>query len=446
MDISLKTTDGEIGQEGVGDGLRVKIIGVGGAGTNTVDRLQLGEQGKARLAAINTDAQALASSPIPEKLMIGRGVTRGLSTGGEPELGRKAAENDIPSILNMVSGMDLVFILVGLGGGTGSGVAPVVARLAREQGALVVAFATLPFSLEGGRRLEIAETALGELRLVSDAVIPLPNDLLLQQTEENATVLDAFAQADDWIGRGVGSICAMLFQTGLINVDFATLKKAFCVQGGKTIFGLGRGEGEDFVDKALQDLALCPLLHTPEYARKADRLLVNIIGGTDLGIAHVNRVMAAVTERFGSKADTVLGAVIDEDMRSTVEICVIGTTDVGGGRYVRQPVKSYAPKTISKPIGPRLDLEEAPAPAKKDNGYEPLPELDSVDLTETRAPQVHQSKLKKADELAAIDQEEFLFVSEEEQRGYFDKTDRNLFDGEDLDVPTYLRRGLRVTL
>ncbi len=468
MDISLKTTDGEIGETGVGDGLRVKIIGVGGAGTNTVDRLQFGEQGQARLAAINTDAQALASSPIPEKLMIGRSVTRGLSTGGEAELGRKAAENDVSSILNMVSGMDLVFILVGLGGGTGSGAAPVVARQARDQGALVVAFATLPFSLEGGRRLEIAEAALGELRLVCDAVIPLPNDLLLQQAEENATVLDAFTQADDWIGRGVGSICAMLFQTGLINVDFATLKKAFCVQGGKTLFGLGRGEGGDFVEKALQDLALCPLLHTPEYARKADRLLVNIIGGTDLGIGHVNRVMAAVTERFGSKADTVLGAVIDDNLQSTVEICVIGTTDVGGGRYVRQPVKSYAakPKPPESPQGrpidkaqggpaaPKLDLEETSAPDNRESDYEPLPELDSVRphdgaqgrSTETRMPQVHQSKLKKTEANDGTDQEEFLFVSEEEQRGYFDKTDRNLFDGEDLDVPTYLRRGIRVTL
>lgn len=434
----LENISNDLNTESRSAGLRVKIIGVGGAGTNTVDRLQLDTETRPALAAINTDAQALASSPIPEKVMIGRSVTRGLSAGGEPEQGRKAAEADTSAILNMVSGMDLVFILAGLGGGTGSGAAPVVARMAREQGALVVAFVTLPFTLEGGRRHQVAGDALAELRAVSDAVIPLPNDLLLQQADENATVLDAFEKADSWIGGGVRSICAMLFQTGLINVDFATLKKAFCVQGGKTLFGLGRGEGEGFVDKALQDLAMCPLLHTPEYARKADRLLVNIIGGTDLGIAHVNSIMAAVTERFGSKADTVLGAVIDDSLHAHVEICIIGTTDVGGGRVFRKSARSYAnpPASSSRPAA--TPAASQPAPLARD---EPLPELDSLDT-----PRVHQSKLRSKGESEAIAQDEFLFVSEDEQRGYFDKTDRNLYEGEDLDVPTYLRRGIRVVL
>ncbi|WOO43558.1 cell division protein FtsZ [Rubellicoccus peritrichatus] len=436
MEDCLKATDTDLASQSM-DGLRIKIIGVGGAGTNTVDRLQLHESGRAQLAAINTDAQALAGSPIPEKVMIGRSVTRGLSAGGSPEMGRKAAEADSAAILNLVSGMDLVFILVGLGGGTGSGAAPIVARAARDQGALVVTFATQPFSLEGGGRLQIAEEALGELRLVSDAVIPLPNDLLLQQAEEDATVLDAFEQADAWIGCGVRSICSMLFETGLINVDFATLRKAFCAQGGKTLFGLGRAEGDDFVDKALEDLAMCPLLHTPEYARKADRLLVNIIGGTDLGIAHVNKIMAAVTERFGSKADTVLGAVIDDSLRRAVEICVIGTTDVGGGgRYVRKSAKSL----VKKP--------KPPAPPPFAETQEAEPQLINIDTGSSKkpSPRVHQSKLRRSKEDYLIDQEEFLFVSEQEQRGYFDKTDRNLFEGEDLDVPTYLRRGIRVSL
>lgn len=437
MEDCLKTTDTDLASQSM-DGLRIKIIGVGGAGTNTVDRLQLHESGKAQLAAINTDAQALAASPIPEKVMIGRSVTRGLSTGGSVELGKKAAETDSAAILNLVSGMDLVFILVGLGGGTGSGAAPIVARAARDQGALVVAFATQPFSLEGGGRLEVAEEALGELRRHSDAVIPLPNDLLLQQAAEDATVLDAFEQADAWIGCGVRSICSMLFETGLINVDFATLRKAFCAEGGKTLFGLGRAEGDDFVEKALEDLAMCPLLHTPEYARKADRLLVNIIGGTDLGIAHVNKIMAAVTERFGSKADTVLGAVIDDSLRRAVEICVIGTTDVGGrGSYVRKPSKTL----VNKPKPP------APKPFPEIEEREPeLSISDKGSRSKSSSPRVHQSKLRRSKEDMLIDQEEFLFVSEQEQRGYFDKTDRNLFEGEDLDVPTYLRRGIRVSL
>lgn len=436
MENILKATQTDFAGQSA-DGLRVKIIGVGGAGTNTVDRLQLDQQTKAKLAAINTDAQALSDSPISEKVMIGSGVTRGLSAGGSAELGRKAAEADMPAILNMVSGINLVFILAGLGGGTGSGAAPVIARKAHEQGALVVAFATMPFSLEGPGRMEVAESALAELRAIADAVIPLPNDLLLQQSEDDATVLDAFGLADDWIGRGVRSICAMLFETGLINVDFATLKKAFCANGGKTLFGLGSAEGDNFVKDALESLAMCPLLHTPGYARKADRLLVNIIGGTDLGIAHVNQIMEAVTERFGSKADTVLGAVIDDSKQKAVEICVIGTTDVGGGRYMKKVSRSY-----NVPTQPAASL---PGPKEQSEAL-PLEVLTASTYKPVGNPRVHTSKLRTKEENALVDQEEFLFVSEEEQRGCFDKTERNLFEGEDLDVPTYLRRGIRIAL
>lgn len=428
MDAFSKNRDKDLGEQ-LADGLRVKIIGVGGAGMNTVDRLQLNQPSRVSLTAIDTDAQKLAVSPIGDTVMIGRSVTRGLSTGVSADLGRKAAEADSGAILNQVSGMDLVFIFLGLGGGTGSGAAPVVARAAREQGALVVVFATMPFSLEGSGRMEIAEAALSELRAESDAVIPLPNDLLLQQAPEGATVLSAFELADSWIGRGVSSICSMLFETGLINVDFATLKKAFCAQSGKTLFGLGSGEGDNFVKDALESLAMCPLLHTPGYARKADRLLVNIIGGTDLGIGHVNQIMAAVTERFGSKAETVLGAVINDSLQKSVEICVIGTTELGGGRYLRPSRQKHYGASTEVPTQPVDTADEA-----------------TPSLVTANSRRVHTSKLKAQGAEPLIDQEEFQFVSEEEQRGYFGKTERNLFDGEDLDVPTYLRQGIRIVL
>ncbi|MBC2595376.1 cell division protein FtsZ [Ruficoccus amylovorans] len=417
---------GELSEEST----RIKIIGVGGAGTNAVDRLQLDRSGSVKLAAINTDAQALASSPLPEKLMIGRKVTRGLSTGGESELGKKAAEGDADAIRNLLRGMDLIFLLVGLGGGTGSGAASVVAKLAAEEGALVIAFVTLPFTIEGAKRHQQAEDALGDLRKTCDAVIPLPNDLLMQMLDDKATVLDAFAQADIWIDRGVRSICTMLSQTGLINLDFATLRKAFCNQGGKTLFGLGHGEGEDCVAAAIEDLKSCPLLNLPEYARKADRLLVNIVGGTDLGIRQVNEIMSVVTEQFGSRENTILGAVIDESLQNTVEICVIGTTDVAGSRYVRQVTRKSAPAPAATPAFEDEEPEE--------------PLLRTASATQTVHP-VHRSKLKKTVGADGIEsQEEFLFVSEEEQRGYFEKTERNLYEGEDLDVPTYLRRGVRI--
>ena len=207
--------------------IAIKVIGLGGAGANAVDRLKMENLDRLRLAAINTDLQALSASPLQEKVLIGASVTRGLGAGGDPDLGREAAEQDREKIEAVVTGCDLVFLVVGMGGGTGSGAAPLVAEIASEKGALVIAFVTLPFSFEGGRRQKQAEEGLVELRRHCDAVIPLPNDVLLQEAEEGETALDSFARADAWIGRGVRSIWAMMFRTGLINLDFATLRQAF---------------------------------------------------------------------------------------------------------------------------------------------------------------------------------------------------------------------------
>ena len=305
--------------------LRIKIIGVGGAGNNAVDRLKLDNLGQVGLAVVNTDTKTLSVSPIQEKLMIGRGLTRGMSAGGEADIGRQAAEADRAMIDKMVDGVDLVFLLAGLGGGTGSGATPIVAEAAATAGAVVVAFVTQPFTREGQRRHKQAEDALVLLRQHCHAVITLPNDVLLQQVDESSTVMEAFAVADEWMSRGVRAIWSMLFQHGLINVDFATLRSAFRFRGGKTLFGLGQAQGEDCVQAALADLDLCPLLHLPEYkyTRKADSLIVNITGGPGLSLSQVNHIMDTVCEKFGSKENTVLGAVIDDDMHGAIRITVI---------------------------------------------------------------------------------------------------------------------------
>lgn len=418
------------------DDVRVKIVGVGGAGNNTADRMQLDPESKIRLAAINTDVQSLETSPIQEKLMIGRSITRGLSAGGDAEVGRKAAEAECDAIGKIIQGMDIIFLCAGLGGGTGSGAAPVVAQIAAEQGALVIAFVTLPFTMEGARRQQQSEFSLNELRKVCHAVMPLPNELLIHDMSENATVLDAFAQADEWVNRGVKSICAMLFQTGLINLDFAMLKQVFANRGGKTLFGLGRGEGEGYVNKAIDDLAICPLLHTPEFARRADSLLVNIVGGTDLSIHEVNTVMTHVTEKFGSQANTVMGAVIDDSYQQFLEICVIGTTDMEGRNYVHTKQKV---------------MRHEPAAAIPMNEEESSSDPNELVLTTASAKQkatrkrAHSSKLRKQ-EVVFDDQPEFLFIMEDEHRGYFERTDKNMFAGEDLDVPTYMRKKIKLHL
>jgi cell division protein FtsZ len=412
--------------------IAIKLVGVGGAGSNAVDRLKMENLERLQLAVINTDYQALASSPVQDKVLIGMSVTRGLGAGGDPDLGREAAEADREKVAAVVKDCDLVFLVTGMGGGTGSGASPIVAEIASEAGALVIAFVTMPFSFEGGRRLKQAEEGLRALRQVCDAVIPLPNDVLLQEAAENETVLDSFARADEWIGRGVKSIWSMLFKTGLINLDFATLRQAFQHRGGKTLFGLGEGQGENAVADALASLKLCPLLHTPEFSRKADRLLVNITGGTDLTLPKVNELMTAIAEQFGRDSHIIMGAVIDEDLAGRVEMCVIGTSDMGGRSM---PPRRPMPAARSK----------VPVPASGTEVAAPVPVSVGAAAADESPKKATAAAAAAAAAAAKIAQEEFGF-GEVESRGYFEKTERNLFDGQDLDVPTYLRRGIKITI
>lgn len=407
--------------------IAIKVVGVGGAGGNAVDRLKMENLERLQLAVLNTDNQALASSPVQEKVLLGANITRGLGAGGDPELGRVAAESDQGKITEVIKECDLIFLMAGMGGGTGSGAMPTIAELASESGALVVAFVTMPFSFEGGRRCKQAEEGLKNLRSVCDAVIPLPNDILLQEGKDDTTVLDAFACADEWMGRGVKSIWAMLFKTGLINLDFASLRQAFQYRGGKTLFGLGTGAGINAAAAAMENLSLCPLLHTSENARRADHLLVNIIGGTDLTLPRVNELMHDITAKFGRNSHIIMGAVIDEDMHERVDICVIGTTEMSGSRRQAATHRSTPPLPARRHVAipqPEVRRSTPPIPANASSSAE----------------------IEEAEELALkADQDEFGF-GEHESRGSFEKTGRNLYQGHDLDVPTYMRKGIKISI
>lgn len=413
--------------------IAIKLVGVGGAGSNAVDRLKMENLERLQMAVINTDYQALSSSPVQDKVLIGTSVTRGLGAGGDPELGREAAEADREKIAAVVKGCDLIFLVAGMGGGTGSGSLPIVAETASAAGALVIAFVTMPFSFEGGRRVKQAEEGLAAIRRCCDAVIPLPNDVLLQEAEEGETALDSFARADEWMGRGVRSIWSMLFRTGLINLDFSTLRQAFSQRGGKTLFGLGAGAGGNAVTDAIENLKMCPLLHTPEFSRKADRLLVNIVGGTDLTLPRVNEIMTAVTDQFGRDSHVIMGAVIDESMQQRVEICVLGTTDIIGRGVVPRRPQNLA----------RGRASVSPPPAEDVKGKSGPPMAPGAEAKAPAAPA--ELPLVMAVPGKPVAQDEFTF-GELESRGFFDKTDRNLFEGQDLDVPTYLRKGIRVVI
>lgn len=411
-------------------GLKIKVIGLGGAGTNAIDGLELEGLESVALAAVNTDAQALANSPVAGKLLIGRSVTRGLSAGGEVDIGRAAAKADREELSALVEGMDLVILVVGLGGGTGSALAPVLADLAIQSNALVLAFATLPFSFEGARRKQIAEESLGELRKIVHGLVPLPNDVLLQESEENSSVLGAFSVADQWIGRGVQSICSMLLKTGLINQDFSSLRAVFSDPGGKTIFGIGHSEGAESIEEALEDLAICPLLHLGDRPSSLDRLLVNVIGGADLQITQIQHIVSEVSKRFGSREDIVFGAVIDEQRAGSVEICLLGKSglEANSGTGSAGSGEKLFPEKEDEVLPPSLNLEPQVA---KDNKV-------------PRA--VHKSKLRRRKKESPADQDEFTFIEMDAHRGYFDNTDRNLYKDEDLDIPTYLRKGIKIKI
>lgn len=431
--------------------LRVKVIGVGGAGGNAVDRLRMNDPGAMELAVVNTDFKTLDASPLTEKVMIGRSVTGGLSAGGEAEMGRRAAEADRAELARLIEGVDLVFILAGLGGGTGSGAAPVLAEIATETGALVVSFVNMPFSREGSRRMRQAEDALVSLRQACACVIVLPNDLIVQQAEGDPTLLEALAIADDWIRRGVLAICSMILESGLINVDFATLRESLHYRGGKAIFGVGEGGGDGFVDSALRDLERCPLLHLPDnrFVRKTDSLILSIRGGPDMPLSEVYRIMDFVGERFGCKDNTVLGATIDGSLQGQVHITVIGTVDVVGGH--RRPFRPFAANPPRhQPVAPKAPSVPAPAAAEASGEKPSLPAEDAdAPPTVAKVDAARSSKemapLPRRGREKGEGQAEFEFLADED-RGYFEKTKENLYEGQDLDVPTYIRKGVRVVV
>lgn len=407
--------------------VRVKVIGLGGGGSNVLAGIDRDRYPQVEYIAVNTDSQALAQSPLTQKVLLGRSVTRGLGAGGDPEIGRKAVEADRAALEALVAGVDLLILVTGLGGGTGTAAAALIAEFAAKTEAVVLTFATLPFTFEGARRRAVSSEGLAELRGKTHGLIPVPNDLLLQEEEETDTALSAFAVADKWIGQGIHSLCAMLFETGVINQDFSALRKLFQGRGGKTIFAIGAANGGDFVEDAFNHLAQCPLLHAAERPSQLDRILVHLVAGPEVGLAKIQGVITRISEQFDSSEDIIFGAVIDPRFAESMEICLIGKVEL----------ESSA---------------ESPSDAHPRGGREPMETEGGLGLEEAKheapkKPVVHISKLLgKKKKQPDTDQDEFLFVDMEAQRGYFEQTDQNLYNNEDLDVPTFLRRGIKIKL
>lgn len=310
----------------------IKVVGIGGGGTNAVNRMvECGVSGVG-FVAMNTDLQVLQSSAADEKLQLGEGLTRGLGAGGDPEIGRNAAEESKQEIKRALEGSDMVFITAGMGGGTGTGAAPIVAQISRELGALTVAVVTKPFSFEGPRRARLADEGIEALRDKVDTIITIPNDRLLSVTEKKATLLEAFRMADDVLRQGVQGISDIITIPGMINVDFADVK-AVMSDAGSALMGIGRATGEHRAVEAAQLAISSPLLETTIDGARG--VLLNITGGSDLTLSEVYEaadvVFKATDER---EANIIFGTVINEDFEGAVQVTVLAT-GFDGSRPIR---------------------------------------------------------------------------------------------------------------
>lgn len=301
----------------------IKVIGCGGSGGNAIHRMISTKIQGVEFIAINTDAQDLHHCQAPQKLHIGKNVTRGLGAGMDPELGRQAAEESRDEIFEMLKGADMVFITSGMGGGTGSGASPIIAEAAREAGALTVAVVTRPFSFEGIQRARIAETALEELKERVDTLITIPNDRLLSIIDRKVSLLNAFEIVDDVLRQAVQGISDLITTPGLVNVDFADVK-AVMKDSGSALMGIGRATGEERAQEAARAAINSPLLEVSINGAKG--VLFNIAGGPDLTMAEVNEAAQIITESIDRDAKVIFGAVIDDKLKKgEVKITVVAT-------------------------------------------------------------------------------------------------------------------------
>ena len=301
---------------------KIKVVGVGGGGCNAVNRMiDAGLQGVAYIA-INTDKQALAKCKAETKLQIGEKLTKGLGAGGNPEIGQKSAEENLEDLSKVITGADMVFITAGMGGGTGTGAAPIVAKVAKDLGILTVGVVTRPFTFEGKKRGEHAELGIKFLKKYVDSLVIVPNDKLLETVEENTSLLEAFEMADEVLKQGIQGISELIINDALINLDFADVTTVMKDRG-IAHMGVGKGSGEDRVAQAVKDAIESPLLETSIDGAKA--VLINVTGGYDLGMLEANEAASEIEKAADSNAIIIFGAAIKEDIKDEIFITVIAT-------------------------------------------------------------------------------------------------------------------------
>jgi cell division protein FtsZ len=367
---------------------KIKVVGVGGAGGSAIKRMMEHKIHGIEFVAINTDAQALHHNSAPTKIHIGKTTTRGLGAGMDPEVGRKAAEEDADEIRDVLKDSDMVFVTGGLGGGTGTGAMPLVAEIARDLGALTVAVVTRPFSFEGAQRKTFADQGYGELVDNVDTIITIPNDRLLQIIDKKTSLLESFKVVDDVLRQGIQGIAELITVPGLINVDFADVK-AIMKDQGTALMGIGRGTGENRAVEAAKTAIDSPLLELPIDGAKG--ILFTITAGNSVSMFEVNEAARIITQSADPNAKIIFGAVIDETLKDEIKVTVVATGFGKGGvrppkkvtmatsmpfeMPMQQPTPAPAPQPAPAPM-PKPQVS-APKPMPTSRPAQPAPSQDT---------------------------------------------------------------------
>jgi len=450
--------------DALADTLPVKVVSVGGAGLNALDRIVLDGLEKASVVAINTDVQSLTSSVAAHKVQLGRTRTRGLGTGGDPELGYEAAVESADEIREALTDTRMVFVCAGLGGGTGSGAAPYVAHLAREAGALVIAFVTLPFTFEGKRRATQAREALGRLNEIAHSVICFENDRMGDLVAPQAGIHHAFAMADTTISTSVRSVVNLIQRPGLIRIGFDDLLAALRVRNGRCLFGFGESDSDNRAHDALTQALKNPLMDRGRMLADATNVLVQVSGGAGMTLSEVEVLMQELGRHVNEQTQILFGAVVDGKLGDRLTVTIISSlaTDedlISESRdgatlsnvFAQPPVHEQHPPpqihiepvAAMEPVAHEESISfEQPVAAQATPAAESMPgESEPLPVTP------HKKAVPHTDEKAAaksVPAKQEILQFEPVTRGRFEKSEPTIVEGEDLDVPTYLRKNIKV--
>jgi cell division protein FtsZ len=453
----------------------IKIVSVGGAGLNALDRIVLDGLEGAEVLAVNTDVQSLASSVAAHKVQLGRTVTRGLGAGGDPEVGYQAAFESTEEVREALTGARMIFICTGLGGGTGSGAAPYVAHLAREAGALVLAFATLPFAFEGRRRNAQAREALARLNEIANAVVCFENDQMGDMVAPHAGIHQAFSKADTTISQSVRSIVNLIQRPGLIRIGFDDLLSALRSRNGRCLFGFGESDSDNRAHDALAQALKSPLMDRGRTLADAARVLVQVAGGPGMTLSEVEIVMKELDRHVSDETQILFGTAVDGRLGERLSVTIISSLTANEDLPQTQPPLSSAPPMPAAweqphESPPKIEVEPESAPIEDFQSAETTP-IEEPNLSEVETPAVPIAepapnefevldtsepavntprrkpaslKEEKASTEKSMHAKQEVLQFEPVNRGRFEKSEPTIVEGEDLDVPTYLRKKIKV--